>query len=111
MIQNSDVAEWASYITVGLFGVAYSLQKYIKGWRETGASSDVVKLLHTEVLRMSEQNSKLMIEIGHLQNQIVSLNQQLTDLQHENQLLNTQVRNLTAEVSRLHIILPSNTDS
>jgi len=108
-MQNSEVAEWASYVTVGLFGVAYSIQKYIKGWRETGASSDVVKLLHTEVLRMSEQNTKLMIEITHLQGQIVSLNKQLTELQHENQLLNTQVRQLTSEVSRLHMILPADT--
>lgn len=105
-MQSSDIAQWAGYITVGLLGGAYSLQKYLKGWRETGASSDVVKLLHQEVLRMSEQNTKLMSEIAFLQNQIVALNQQLTELQKENQLLNAQVSQLTAEVNRLHKVLP-----
>lgn len=107
-MQASDIPQWAGYISVGLLGGAYSLQKYLKGWRETGASSDVVKLLHQEVIRMSEQNTKLMTEITHLQNQIVTLNQQLTELQRENQLLNIQVANLSAEINRLHSVLPEN---
>ena len=106
-MESSDIAKWAGYITVGLLGTAYSLQKYLKGWRETGASSDVVKLLHEEVVRMSEQNTKLMKEITHLQSQIVTLNKQLTELQYENQLLNKQVSQLTDEISRLHKIIPA----
>lgn len=105
-IQANDLAQWAGYITAGLLAAAYTLQKYLKGWRETGASSDVVKLLHSEILRMSEQNTKLMTEINHLQTQIVTLNQQLTDLQAENQKLNAQVTQLTEEIGRLHAAIP-----
>lgn len=106
-MESSEIAKWAGTITVGLLGAAYSLQKYLKGWRETGASSDVVKMLHTEVVRMSEQNSKLMVEITQLQTQIVTLNKQLTELQYENQLLNRQVSQLTDEISRLQQIMPA----
>ena len=100
-MQSSDIAEWAGYLTFGLLGGAYSLQKFLKSWRETDASSDVVKLLHTEVVRMSEQNSKLMTEITNLQNQIVELNNQITKLSQENKMLNSQVMHLTSEISRL----------
>lgn len=105
-IQANDIAQWAGYITAGLLASAYTLQKYLKGWRETGASSDVVKLLHSEIIRMSEQNTKLMTEINLLQTQIVTLNQQLTDLQSENQKLNAQVTQLTEEIARLQLVIP-----
>jgi predicted nuclease with TOPRIM domain len=55
--------------------------------------------MHTELERMSEQNTKLSIELGRLHSEVIALNTELQKLTVENQRLQTEVCALTQEVS------------
>lgn len=93
----------ASFLVVILAG-----QKVLKGWQANSTESSVMGILHTELERMSEQNTKLATELGKLQIEVVTLNQELRKLTVENQQLHAEVTVLTQEVTRLQTILSQN---
>lgn len=92
-------------LVVGLIGIALGLQKLVKSWKTTDAETSVVDLLHTELTRLSAQNSFLAIELNKLQLEVVALNKELRKLTAENQRLHTEVGVLTSEVTRLQTML------
>lgn len=104
-VEPSTLAEYAAGIAAGLLGVAFLLQKFLVGWKSDKTESSVISLMHSELERMSEQNTKLSTELGKLQAEVIELNKQLRTLTAENQRLHSEVATLTGEVSRLQAIL------
>lgn len=102
---NSVVAEYAAVIAFGLFGLVFGIQKLLKGWKETGAESSIITLMHQELERLSSQNKILLTELSSLQTEIIKLNRELRTMSDENQKLHAEVVMLSAEVSRLRDLL------
>lgn len=102
---NLGITEVATAVGVAFIGVILSLQKLMKGWKETSIESNILSIMHTELERMSEQNTKLAIELNKLQSEIMSLNRELRNLTSENQRLHIEVSSLTSEVARLQLVL------
>ena len=88
---------------VGLAVIAFfiGIQKLLKDWKATNAESSIITLMHTELDRMSEQNTALSTELGRLHSQIILLSQELQKLTVENQQLQAEVVALTKEISAL----------
>jgi peptidoglycan hydrolase CwlO-like protein len=88
---------------VGLAVIAFfiGVQKLLKDWKSGSAESNIITLMHSELDRMSEQNTALSTELGRLHNQIILLSQELQKLTIENQQLQTEVIALTKEISAL----------
>lgn len=93
----------ASFLVVILAG-----QKVLKNWQANSTESSIMSILHTELERMSKQNTKLATELGKLQIEVVALNGELRKLTAENQQLHSEVTILTQEVTRLQTILSQN---
>lgn len=91
-----------------IFG--FILKKFIVGWKFDNAESSILNLMHTELERMSSQNTQLSIELGNLQSDILKLNKQLRNLSMENQQLYSEVSSLTNEISRLQRTLQTAED-
>jgi uncharacterized coiled-coil DUF342 family protein len=104
-MEEVKIAEYATAISIGLIGLVYGIQKIIKGWKETGAETSVITLMHQELSRMSAQNKVLSDELAALQSEIIKLNRELRKMSDENQKLHQEVVSLTAEVSRLRELL------
>lgn len=102
---NSVVAEYAAVIAFGLFGLVIGIQKLLKGWKETGAESSIITLMHQELERLAGQNKILLTELSSLQTEIIKLNRELRTMSDENQKLHAEVVMLSAEVSRLRDLL------
>ncbi len=86
-------------VALATIAVIIGVQKLMKDWRSTEAETSIITLMHTELERMSEQNTALSLELGRLHNEVIALNQELQKLTVENQRLQTEVCALTAEVS------------
>lgn len=88
-----------SLVAIAIIAVLVGAQKILKNWRSTEAETSIISLMHTELERMSEQNTKLSVELGRLHSEIIALNTELQKLTVENQNLRTEVCALTLEVS------------
>jgi predicted nuclease with TOPRIM domain len=97
--------ELVTAIAVGFIGLIIGVQKLLKGWKETATESNIISIMHTELERMSIQNTKLAEELNKLQIEIIQLNKELRNLSFENQRLHAEVSSLTAEVGRLQQVL------
>lgn len=102
---TSTIAQYAGGLAASLFAFAFLLQKFLTGWKSDKAENSVLTLMHSELERMSEQNTKLSVELGKLQHEVIELNKELRVLTTENQRLHSEVAALTAEISRLHSML------
>lgn len=103
--ETYTIAQYAGMIAASLVGTAFLLQKFLTGWKADKTEGSVISLMHSELERMSEQNTKLSVELGKLQHEVIELNKQLRTLTAENQRLHAEVVVLTGEVSRLQSIL------
>lgn len=92
------IAQAALGIVGGIFAIAMLLQKFLNTFKADKTESSVITLMHTELERMSEQNTKLSVELGKLQNEVIELNKELRALTVENQRLHAEVQSLTAEI-------------
>jgi hypothetical protein len=63
-----------SLVALAVMGVFIGAQKILKNWRSTEAETSIITLMHTELERMSEQNTKLSVELGRLHSEIIALN-------------------------------------
>lgn len=104
-IDTSIIAEYSGGVAAGLLGFAFLLQKFLTGWKSDKTESSIISLMHSELERMSEQNTTLSVELGKLQQDLIDLNQELRKLSSENQRLHSEVAALTAEVTRLRATL------
>ena len=100
-----QILEASGAIAVSLVAIAFGIQKLLKGWKETSAESNVLTLMHSELERMSTQNSTLSKELNKLQLELVALNKELYNLSIENQRLHSEVSRLTTEINRLKPML------
>lgn len=94
--QNLQAMSLVALATIAVF---IGAQKIIKIWRSTEAETSIISLMHTELERMSAQNTKLSLELGRLHAEVIALNTELQKLTVENQHLRTEVCALTQEVS------------
>lgn len=90
---------------LSVLAVLLGFKKIFKSISDTNAESNVTKLMHEELTRMSALNSNLTVELGKLQQEIIILNRQLITLSEENQRLHIEVASLTEEVARLKTLL------
>lgn len=104
-IETSTISQNIGTIAAGLFAGVFLLQKLLVGIKSDKAESSVIGLMHSELERMSEQNTALSVELGKLQQDLIELNQELRKLSTENQRLHSEVVALTAEVIRLRATL------
>lgn len=95
------LAPYVGGTALALIAFLFILKKFIVGWKLDNAEASVLTLMHTELERMSAQNTQLSVELGNLQSDILKLNRQLRDLSFENQQLHSEVSALTTEISRL----------
>ena len=102
---NLDVAQLAAGGVAALITLAFLLQKFINNWNSARAENSVIGIMHTELERLSEQNTKLSTELNKLQLEIITLNTELRKLSSENQKLHSEVTTLTGEVARLQAVL------
>jgi chromosome segregation ATPase len=100
-----QIAQYAAGGAGGLLVLAILLQKFLTGWQTNRAETTVLAIMHEELERMGQQNTKLSQELGKLQSEIIQLNQQLRVLTQENQRLHSEVTALTGEVGRLQTLL------
>jgi hypothetical protein len=92
-------------VALAVIAVLVGIQKLLKDWKSTNAETSIITLMHTELDRMSDQNTRLSVELGRLNTQVITLNQQLQKLTIENQRLQSEVVALTREVTRLQSVL------
>lgn len=105
LTSQTSIAEYAAIAVSALLMLAFVLQKFLNSWKKDAAESSVLALMHTELERMSEQNTKLSVELGTLQSEVIKLNKELRLLTSENQRLHAEVATLTGEVTRLQSTL------
>lgn len=105
MKTSFDIAQLAAGGVAALITLAFLLQKFINSWNSSKAENSVIGIMHSELERLSEQNTKLSSELNRLQLEIISLNQELRKLSTENQRLHSEITILTGEVARLQAIL------
>lgn len=98
-INPEDLVQLVSTVALAIIVVIVGYQKIMKEWRSNSAEASIINLMHVELERMSQQNTLLSNEIGHLNRQIIELNKQLQGLSVENNRLHSEVLALTNEVS------------
>ena len=92
-------------LALAIITLFVGVNKLLKGWQNDSTETSIIKLMHTELERLSKQNTELSIELGRLHTEVIALNKQLQQLTVENQLLQNEVISLTREVSRLQTVL------
>lgn len=105
------IAQYAAGGAAGLIAVAIFLQKFLNSWHENKAENSILNILHSELERMAEQNTRMSVELGKLQLEIIQLNKELRVLTEENQRLHSEVTVLTGEVARLQTVLKQGAQS
>lgn len=94
----NNTIEVLGLVALAILAVFIGIQKLVKDWRSTSAETSIITLMHTELERMSEQNTALSTELGRLHTEVIALNQQLQKLTIENQRLQTEVCALTEQI-------------
>ena len=98
--QSQDLVQTVSLVALAAIGLVVGVQKLLKDWRSTEAETNIIQLMHTEIERMGEQNTKLSTELGKLQEEVIRLNQELSKLNIENSKLQEEIAQLTLELTR-----------
>lgn len=94
----NNTIEVLGLVALAILAVFIGIQKLVKDWRSTNVETNIITLMHTELERMSEQNTSLSTELGRLHAEIITLNKELQKLSVENQRLQTEVCALTEEI-------------
>jgi predicted nuclease with TOPRIM domain len=102
-IDNHSLIQTISLVALAVIAFSVGIQKLLKDWKSTGAETSVITLMHTELERMSAQNGILATELNRLQQEMIILNNQLSQLCIENQQLQTEVVALTEEVNKFRV--------
>lgn len=101
-------SDLSAAVVVGVIGAIVGVQTIMKGWKETKTESNIISLMHTELERMSTQNTVLTKELTNLQLEIIKLNKEIRDLSIENQKLYLEVSSINLEVSQLREVIVDN---
>lgn len=103
-INLDELTKSFGIVGLAVIAVFVGAQKLLKDWRSTGAETNIITLMHTELERMSEQNTALSTELGRLHLEVIALSQELQKLTVENQRLQAEVIALTNEIGQLNAI-------
>jgi len=96
---TEQIIQVLGLIAIAVVAAFVGIQQLMKNWKSTQAESGVIQIMHRELERMGDQNTKLSIELGRLHDQIIQLNGELQKLTIENQRLQIEVVALKDEVS------------
>ena len=105
-----DIIQTLMMLAVAIIAGLFVFKKLVKDWLSTDTESNIIKIMHTELERLSEQNTALSLELGRLHTEVIALNHELQKLTLENQRLQTEVIALTNEVSSLKLLRQGNTN-
>jgi len=100
-VETNSVVQLLGGGFASILVVGFLLQKFFTGFKKDNTENSVLTIMHQELERMSEQNTKLSIELGKLQEEVIELNQQIRNLTTENQRLNSEICSLTKEIVKL----------
>ena len=75
-IDNNSLIQTISIVALAVIAFSVGLQKLLKDWKSTNAETSVITLMHTELERMSQQNTLLATELNRLQQEMIILNTQ-----------------------------------
>ena len=110
MIDIESITKLSAAAVVGIVSVALGFQQIVKKWGSTAAETSVLTLLHTELERLSVQNSLLAGYVNTLQLDANKLTMELGKLQLENQYLHSEITTLTSEIVKLRTSLTQSTE-
>ena len=99
-----DIIQTLMMLAVAIIASLFVFKKLIKDWLSNDVESNLIKIMHTELERLSEQNTALSLELGRLHTEVIALNHELQKLTVENQRLQTEVIALTNEVSSFKLL-------
>ena len=99
-VDKEGFLQTISLLSLAVIGLLVGIQKLVRDWKTTNAETNIIQLMHTEIERMGEQNTKLSIELGKLQEEVIRLNQELSKLNIENSKLQEEIAQLTLELTR-----------
>jgi hypothetical protein len=102
-INDHSLIQTVSLVALAVVAFSVGIQKLLKDWKSTHAETSIITLMHNELERMSEQNGLLATELNRLQQEMILLNAQLSQLCIENQQLQTEVVALTEEVNKFRV--------
>lgn len=97
---TEQIIQVLGMIAIAVVAAFLGIQQLMKNWKSTQAESNIIQIMHRELERMSDQNTKLSTELGRLHEEVINLNQELQKLTIENQRLQIEVVALTQEVSQ-----------
>ena len=103
-IENHSLIQTVSMVALAIIALSVGIQKLLKDWKSTGAETNIIGLMHTELERLSGQNAVLSTELNRLQQEMIKLNTQLAQLCLDNQALQAEVVTLTDEITKLRTI-------
>ena len=98
-INSEEIIQVLSMVSLAIIAVFMGLKKLLKDWRSNDAETSIITLMHSELERVSEQNTALSTELGRLHHEVINLTQELQKLTVENQRLQLEVCALTEEIS------------
>ena len=108
MIENLPEGSGWYGAGAGLLAAAYVLRKFLTQWNmdgvadvRAGAEAEVLGNLRDEVKRLSDQNDKLAKRLNDMQDQAVTLGDQIMNLRLENSQLRNEIAALNSHNHRL----------
>jgi len=100
-IDKEGFLQTISLLSLAIIGLLVGIQKLVRDWKTTNAETNIISVMHTEIERMSLQNTTLSTELGKLQEEIIRLNGLISKLNIENNKLQEEVSKLTLELDSI----------
>jgi predicted nuclease with TOPRIM domain len=100
-VDKEGFLQTISLLSLAIIGLLVGIQKLVRDWKTTNAETNIISVMHTEIERMSLQNTTLSNELGKLQEEIIRLNGLISKLNIENNKLQEEVSKLTLELDSI----------
>lgn len=100
-VDKEGFLQTISLLSLAVIGLLVGIQKLVRDWKTTNAETNIISVMHTEIERMSLQNTTLSTELGKLQEEIIRLNSLISKLNIENNKLQEEISRLTLELDSI----------
>ena len=100
-VDKEGFLQTISLLSLAVIGLLVGIQKLVRDWKTTNAETNIISVMHTEIERMSLQNTTLSTELGKLQEEIIRLNSLISKLNIENNKLQEEISKLTIELDSI----------
>ena len=104
-LHTNDISGIVGAVVLALLGIAFGFKKFLKGWNIETAENKVFTMLTGEIERMGKQNLQIATELNRLQLDIIALNSEIRKLTVENSKLHYEVITLNDQVETLKGII------